>query len=100
MRSRKSNETSSIPATLELVAADTILQRVMPSERQSAEWGVISIKSVFARLKRPLTAYSLKRLRLIRCCIHLVNLRTRYVGLNQIRTTYSNPGGDSQPWKI
>lgn len=97
VRSRKSNERAFIPESLELAAIDTILQRVMPSERQSAEWGVRAIKGTFGRLKVPLSADSSKRKRLLRICVHLFNFRTRYVGLNQIRTTFSKDG-TSQPW--
>lgn len=88
IRGRKTNETSDIPESAALAAVDIIMQRVMPSERQSAEWGVRAIKGPFARLKVPLPADSRKRLRLLRICCHLFNFRTRYVGLNQILTTY------------
>jgi len=87
LRARKSNEASSIMESAELYAIDIILQRVMPSERQSAEWGVRAIKAPFGRLKTPLPADSSKRLRLLRICCHLFNFRTRTIGLNQIRST-------------
>ena len=88
LHGRKSNETRDIPHSAYLSAVDIILQRVMPSERQSAEWGVRAIKAPFQRLKTPLPADSKKRLRLLRICCHLFNFRTRFLGLNQIRTTY------------
>ena len=89
VRGRKANETSDIPVSAELGAVDIILQRIMPSERQSAEWGVRAIKAPFSRLQVPLPADAKKRERLITICCHLFNYRTRLVGLNQIRTTYS-----------
>ena len=89
LRGRKSNETREIPESAALAAVDALLQRIMPSERQSAEWGVRALKGPFQRLKTPLPADSVKRLRLLRICCHLFNFRTRYVGLNQIRTTYT-----------
>lgn len=70
----------------------------MPSERQSAEWGVRAIKGPFGRLKLPLSPDALKRERLLRICVHLFNLRTRLVGLNQIRTVYANVGYNPHPW--
>lgn len=89
IRGRKSNETSDIPEASALSAVDIILQRIMPSERQSAEWGVMAIKAPFARLKVSVPADSKKCLRLLTICCHLFNFRTRKVGLNQIRTTYA-----------
>lgn len=98
IRGRKTNELQGIPNSIELAAVDTILQRIMPSERQSAEWGVRAIKGPFARLKRPLSPDSLKRERLLRICTHLFNLRTRHVGLNQIRSVYANTNEKLDPW--
>ena len=90
LRGRKTNEVNDIPESAALAAVDLIMQRIMPSERQSAEWGVRALKGPFQRLKTPLPADSLKRLRLLRICCHLYNFRVRYVGLNQIRSTYSS----------
>ena len=89
LRGRKTNETNNTPESAALAAVDVILQRVMPSERQSAEWGVRALKGPFQRLKTPLPADAGKRLRLLRICCHLYNFRVRYVGLNQIRSTYA-----------
>ena len=86
--SRKSNETNDILKSAELAAVDLLLQRAMPSERQSAEWGVRAMKGPFQRLNIPLPADAQKRLRLLRICCHLYNLRARFVGLNKIITTY------------
>ena len=89
VRGRKSNETADIPESAALAAVDIILERIMPSERQSAEWGVRAIKAPFARFKVPLSPDSEKRFRILSICCHLFNFRTRKVGLNQIRTTYA-----------
>ena len=88
LRGRKTNKTWDIPESAALAAVDIILQTVMPSERQSAEWGVRALKAPFQLLKTPLPADATKRLRLLRICCHLFNFRIRFVGLNQIRTTY------------
>ena len=48
----ETNETWDIPESAALAAVDIILQRVMPSERQSAEWGVRSLKALFQPLKK------------------------------------------------
>ena len=88
LQGRKTNETWDIPESAALAVVDIILQRFMPSERQSAEWGVRAWKAPFQRLKTPLPADATKRLRLLRICCHLFNFCTRFVGLNQIRTTY------------
>ncbi len=77
---------------------DELLQKIMPSERQSAEWGVRALKGPFARLKTVLTGDAYKRMRLILICVHLFNFRTRFVGLNQIRTTYADKNDQVQPW--
>lgn len=98
VRSRKTNETSDIPKDAVLAAVDIIMQRVMPSERQSAEWGIRSLKGPFGILRLPLPSFSRKRYKLLCTCARLLNLRTRLVGLNQIRTVYANGTTDTQPW--
>ena len=98
LRGRKSNEKKGIPQSAVLAAVDILLQRAMPSERQSAEWGIRAIKGPFSRLKVPLPADSMKRLRLIQTCCHLYNFRVRFVGLNQIRSTYADDNEETQPW--
>ena len=75
-----------------------ILQRVMPSERQAAEWGVAALKGPFKRLTVTLPADSYRRYRIITCCAHMVNFRTRIVGLNQIKSVYTDPIEVVQPW--
>ena len=44
LRGRKSNEKKGIPHSAILAAVDILLQRAMPSERQSAECGIRAIK--------------------------------------------------------
>lgn len=70
----------------------------MPSERQSAEWGVRALNAPFGLLRLPLSASSRKHIYMLSTCFRLLNLRTREIGLNQIRTVYSNSTEDVQPW--
>lgn len=81
-----------------LAAIDCVLQRIMPSESQFAEWGVATLKGPFKRLTVNLPSDSYKRFRIIACCVHLMNFRTRTVGLNQIKSTYDCYGTIVQPW--
>lgn len=98
VRGRKSTETREISECAELAAVDLILQRIMPSERQSAESGMRALKGPFGGLRMPLSPDSGKRERLLRICVNLFNFRTRFVGLNQIRSTYASPGAELHPW--
>ena len=101
VRGRKANElgeSSGVPKNIWLAAVETLLDRAMPSERQSAEWGVRAIKGPFKRLTTTLPSDALSRGRIILLCCHLYNLRVRKVGLNQIRTVYANVEDDVQPW--
>ncbi len=98
VRGRKTNENNGIPESVTMAIIDELLQKIMPSERQSAEWGVRALKGPFARLKTVLTGDAYKRMRLILICVHLFNFRTRVVGLNQIRTTYADKNDQVQPW--
>ena len=91
VRARKVNEmgkSSDTPNCTYLAAVDVLLERAIPSERQSVEWGVRSIKGPFKRLSVPLLADSYNRYRVVVLCAHLFNFRTRFVGRNQIRTVY------------
>ena len=101
VRARKDDEMGTggdVPESAYLSAIDYVLQNVMPSERQSAEWGVAALKGPFKRLTVNLPADSYKRYRIIACCVHLMNFRTRLVGLNQIKTVYASLGTQVQPW--
>ena len=79
-------------------AVDKLLERAMPSERQSAEWGVHPIKGPFRRLTTVLPTNSELILEIIATCAHLYNFRVRKVGLNQLWTVYGNEGDIVQPW--
>ena len=70
----------------------------MPSERQSAEWGVRAVEGPFKRITVPLPANSYKRYQLLRICVHMYNFRVRFVGLNQLRSVYADTGSMVQPW--
>ena len=71
LRGRKSNEVNDIPKSAAPAAFDLLLHLTMPSERQSAEWGVRAMKGPFQRLKTALPADDRKWLRLLRLFCHL-----------------------------
>ena len=81
-----------------MAAVDKLLQSAMPSERQSAEWGVRPTKGPFRRLTTVLPANSELIFKIIATCAHLYNLIVRKVGLNQLWTVYRNEGDIVQPW--
>lgn len=59
------------------------------SSRQPAEWGMRALQGSFARLKMPLPADDhLHRRILLTTCMRLHQVRTRLVGINQIKTVY------------
>jgi len=59
--------------------------------RVSAEWGCGALKSAYARLTVPLpAARSEHRRRIIETCVFMFNVRTRMVGINQIRAVYGS----------
>lgn len=63
--------------------------RDLVSYRQSAEWGMRTLQGSFGRLRVPLDINSReKRVRLLRTCCFLTNLRARRVGISQIRNVY------------
>ena len=65
------------------------LSRSILSYRQTAEWGMRQLQGSFGRLRIPLEIENMeKRADLIECCFRLHNLRTRLVGINQIRNVY------------
>jgi len=96
VRARKANELGgahgAVAQSTFIAATEMLLDRAMPSERQSAEWGVRAIKGPFKRVTVPLPADAYTRYRLLVLVTHLYNLRVRCVGLNQIRSVYANPG--------
>lgn len=65
------------------------LSRSILSYRQTAEWGMRELQGSFGRLRIPLRADDMdKRADLIEMCFRLHNLRTRLVGINQIKNVY------------
>ncbi len=76
MRTRKVNEhctRSGAPRSVWLAAVDLLLQRAMPFERRSAEWGVRTLKGPFSRLTTTLPANSESRMHIIALSVHLFN---------------------------
>lgn len=90
MRERKPNETAEIPKSKEMYAINLFLQRMMPSVRQSAKWGVRALKSSFGGFRLPLLADSYVQWRILELDYFLLNLRTRAIGLHQTKTTYAD----------
>lgn len=97
VRARNTNETCSIPESAALAAVQIIMQLVYPGERQSTECVIRSIKGPFMWLDSILPAESAKRMLIITCRFHILNYRTRTVGFNHIRTTYSCA---REEWKV
>lgn len=50
IQSRKSLETEDITQATAMAAVDVLLQHIMPSEGQSAEWGISALKGPFVIL--------------------------------------------------
>lgn len=87
LRPLKQSQVKSIPR--EQLYDEIQLHKAITSVRQAAEWGMRALKGAFARLKTPLSYNDNFRRCIIHCCVRLYNLRTRLVGINQIRTVYS-----------
>lgn len=98
MREKKSSETRYIQISAEITPVDIIMQRFLPSEIPSFEWGMRCLKGTFGRMPLPLSPDNAKREKIIRTFLHLLNFLTRKIGLNQIRTVYSNPDAEPSPW--
>lgn len=59
------------------------------SFRQSAEWVMRALQGSFGRLRLPLEIASAERRGdLLETCVRLQNLRTKLVGINQLRSVY------------
>src|SRR5882672_1139809 len=58
------------------------------SYRQTAEWGMRALQGGFGHLRVPLTVDADSRLLLLHVVTRAYNLRTRCVGLNEIRAVY------------
>ena len=66
-----------------------VYDRELLSFRQTAEWGNQHLQGTFGRLRVPLEINNAEcRGDLLELCVRLGNLRTRQVGINQIRTVY------------
>lgn len=80
---------SALPANTAERAAVKAFDRQLLSYRQTAEWGNRGIQGAFGRLRVPLPInYTNHRANLMEACLRSFNVRTRRVGLNQIRTVY------------
>ena len=65
------------------------LSRSVLSYRQTAEWGMQELQGSFGRLQIPLEIEDMeRRADIIESCFRLHNLRTRLVGINQIKSVY------------
>lgn len=65
------------------------LSRSILSYRQTVEWGMRELQGSFGRLRIPLEIDDMeKRGDLLESCFRLHNLRTRLVGINQIKNVY------------
>ena len=63
--------------------------RQLLSYRQTAEWGNRALQGCFGRLRIPLLInYNELHGDILEICSRLCNLRTRKVGINQIRSVY------------
>lgn len=63
--------------------------RQLLSYRQAAEWGMRALQGSFGRLRVPLPVeHADRRGDLLETCVRLLNVRTRLVGINQIRSVY------------
>lgn len=76
IRGRKTNESSDTSESTALAAVDVIFQGVLPSKRQSAEWGIRALKETIPILKVFLSAGSKKGYWILAVCVCLLNLRT------------------------
>ena len=64
------------------------------SARQPAEWGMRALQGAYGRLRMPLDINNpIGRRVLLDTCLRLHNLRTRLIGINQIRTVYMKEWG-------
>ncbi|KAG8692089.1 hypothetical protein FRC08_010022 [Ceratobasidium sp. 394] len=78
-----------LPANPEEREAAIKYSNALVSARQAAEWGMRSIQGSFGRLRVPLNINDPEgRAMLLETVVRLHNLRTRLVGVNQIRTVY------------
>lgn len=93
---RKSNESCDFQS-VEMSAVHLIMQMVLSSKRQSAEWWVHAFKAPFGLLQLPLSTDSETRRRILLVCAYSRKFQTRRVGLNQIQIFYSKANEVCQP---
>lgn len=100
LRGRKSIETHDFPGSALLLAVDAGFQRAMTRERQSTEWRMVvrAMETQFGRSRLPLSADASICFRLLLVSMHLYNLQTRKVDLNEIQTVYGDKDISQQPW--
>ncbi|CAE7160568.1 unnamed protein product [Rhizoctonia solani] len=68
------------------------------SARQPAEWGMRALQGAYGRLRMPLDINNpIGRRVLIETCLRLHNLRTRLIGINQIKRVYMPVWGSETP---
>ena len=64
-------------------------QRALVSARQAVEWGMRQIQGAFGILRIPMECNDHdRRAMIIRVCLRLHQLRTRMIGLNEIRSVF------------
>lgn len=93
-----------IPGNGEQVEQQMLFDRQLLSYRQTAEWGMRSIQGSFGRLRVPLEIkHTDRRGNLLEVCVRLHNLRTRLVGINQIKNVYmkewTNSAAQLEVWE-
>ncbi|CUA71478.1 Cytoplasmic dynein 2 heavy chain 1 [Rhizoctonia solani] len=70
-------------------AEELAYSNAITSARQPAEWGMRALQGAYGRLRMPLDINNpIGRRVLLETCFRLHNLRTRLIGINQIRTVY------------
>lgn len=73
-----------------MIKVDIMFQRLLPSEHQSAEWKIRAFKALSELLRLLMSRVSETRQNFRLVCAPLMTLRSRYVGLNQMRKVYSH----------
>lgn len=82
-------ENARLPANTVDRQTKLVFNQELVSCRQAAEWGMRCIQGSFGRLRLPLDAHDGDNRRdLLEICVRLHNVRTRLVGINQIKNTF------------
>ncbi|TDL21627.1 hypothetical protein BD410DRAFT_821302 [Rickenella mellea] len=91
-----------LPSDANELADRMRFDRQLLSYRQTAEWGMRAIQGSFGRLRMPLQiGDAAGRGDLLEICMRLHNVRTRLVGINQIRSVYEpiwRDGDQAEIW--